>query len=112
VQAVRRLVGNFGSGVMHALRHGVLPRGFELGGMVGAAQTALAVPSGRGRGAGTPSGGNGGVPRELGILRLKGDDGREHATFTDEDTALALTRVVRKSSNNSTMRRTPKWDRK
>lgn len=104
--AVRKLVRQFGSGIMQRINMGEIPQ-FASGGQV----PSLTMPSIRLPSIGAIAPESAGPMRNLGILKLEGPDGQMHTTYTDEDTAVALTRVARRSSTNSTMKRAPLWDR-
>lgn len=99
--AVRRLVRQFGGGVMHAINSGQLPQGFNLGGLI-SPSTFDASRSLRFAGGGS-------VPsRDLGTLRLGGfPDGRVREVRADEDTVAALERVVQRQSGHSMKK--PSW---
>ena len=83
-------------------------RGFDAGGLVDGLSRSLAVRGLPGFAAGglaaAPAGG-----RHV-TVDLRTNAGTFTMT-TDEDTAVALTRVARRSGNNATMRRAPMWDR-
>jgi len=82
-------------------------RGFDMGGLVDGLNRSLSVGM-------LPGFAAGGLVPASGGRRFTVDLRTNAGTFamtTDEDTAIALTRVARRSGNNTTMRRAPMWDR-
>jgi len=101
-----RAVQYYGPQFMAALNALRIPRdrlrGFNMGGLVDGLSRSLLPGFAAG---GMVSGGGRHV-----TVDLRTNAGT-FTMMTDEDTAVALTRVARRSGNNSTMRRAPTWDR-